>query len=188
MSRSALSDPLEKYRFLVDFSMPNGAAPVRTGFHDIQMPKRATNKIMYREGQHPDTQSISAGLSSMEDIVMSRGVIGSEGTAANDFLKWASAVHKAYQGDRGVNSAPLATAERGAMAYRSEVLIKMLDREGKTVRQWKLYNAFPVNFAPGSDLAAGEDGEKSMESLTLAYEDFQELKTAAPDAIAGDAL
>ena len=36
------------------------------------------------------------------------------------------------------------------------------------------YNAFPVNFTPSSDLNAGEDGEKAMEQLTLAYEDFRE--------------
>lgn len=185
MARSATADALEKYRFLVDFLLPDGSAPVRTGFHDVQMPKRTTNKITYREGGDPDVSALSAGLSTMEDVVMSRGAIATEGNLANDFLKWAKAVHGPTAGNLGVNTSQLPT---GTMQYRADVTIKMLNREGQIVRQWRLYNAFPTNFTPGSDLNAGEDGEKSMEALTLAYEDFQELQTATPGAAAGEPL
>ncbi len=176
MARSATGDALEKFRFLVDFNLPDGTNPARVGFHDVQMPKRTTNKIMYREGQHPDTNSVSAGLSTMEDIVLSRGVIDTDGKTANDFYKWISQVHKPFSGDRDVNSAALDSSQRGAKKYRSELIIKMLDRTGTVVRAWKLYHAFPVNFVPGSDLNAAEDGEKSLEQLTLTYEDFEELQ------------
>lgn len=173
MARVASNDPMEKFRFLVDFALPSGTAAVRLGFHDVQMPKRTTNKIMYREGGDPDISGISAGLHTMEDIVLNRGVIASDGTAANDFLSWAKAVHPSTPGISAHNTAAADT--RGSATYRSEVTIKMLDREGKVSRAWKIYNAFPVSFIPGSDLNAAEDGEKSLESLTLAYEDFQEL-------------
>jgi phage tail-like protein len=111
----------------------------------------------------------------MEDIVLSRGVIAKDGQTANDLYKWMSQVHKPFSGDREVNSSNLAAADRGAEKYRSELTIKMLDRTGTVVRAWKLYHAFPVNFVPGSDLNAAEDGEKSLEQLTLTYEDFEEL-------------
>jgi len=176
MARICTSDPLEKFRFLVDFSLPTGGTPVRTGFHDVQIPKRTTNKILYREGKDADISGISAGLNTMEDIVLSRGVIGTEGTAANDLLNWIKTVHKPTTGSTGVNAS---SGPNGTQTYRGEVTIKMLDRDGTIVRAWKVYEAFPVNFVPASDLNAAEDGEKSMESLTLTYEDFQELKVTS---------
>ena len=109
MARTANNDPLEKFRFLVDISFPGQtAAPtaadastvgnpgksfVTLGFHDVQMPKRTTNKINYREGHNADISSISAGLSTMEDVVMSRGVLVGDAAILNDFLSWASRVH-----------------------------------------------------------------------------------------------
>lgn len=182
MARSAKVDPLEKFRFAVSWSSGNGSegtSLVRLGFHDIQMPKRSTTKITYREGIDPDINQVAAGLSSMEDVVMSRGVIVED--ANGEFYKWMSAVHKPTAGHVGRE----ALAARGKAAlneYKKDVTIQLLDREGNIARQWILHNAFPMNFVPGSDLNAGEDGEKSMEALTLAYEDFQEL-TVAGDAV-----
>lgn len=188
MGRSAAFDPLEKFRFLVDFSIPaptGGTAPsvVRTGFHDVQMPKRSTNKIAYREGQHIDVSTQSAGLSTFEDIVMSNGVLANVGTDGDELYRWMSTVQKpgvgvaTFIGAAGGTQAP--KTARGQNNYRTEVKIKMLDREGTIVRCWKCYQAWPTNFVPGSDLNAAEDGDKSMQSLTLCYEDFQELKVTA---------
>ena len=177
MARTAASDPLEKFRFLVSIAYKDKndteVTWSRAGFHDVQMPKRTTSKIMYREGHFPDISSLSAGLSTMEDIVLSRGVI----TETNsDFYKWISAVHAptAGFGDADFKGATSTAGAKNSSSYRADVTITMLDRSGTSVRIWKVYNAFPTHFVPGSDLNAAEDGEKSMESLTLAYEDFQE--------------
>jgi phage tail-like protein len=194
MARSSSSDALEKFRFLVDFSFEgtNTSTPnpdtatdanaklntsVRCGFHDIQMPKRSTNKVMYREGHEAAINTKSAGLSDFEDVVMSRGVIAGDGAAANDFLRWCQSVHKPTSGMKGYGAGEGQSAlTQASVLYRGEVTIQMLDRAGTVVRAWKLHQAFPVNFVPGSDLNAGEDGEKSMEALTICYEDFQEMK------------
>ena len=178
MARTASSDPLEKFRFLVDFTVPGVTqTPVRTGFHDVQMPKRSTNKIAYREGQDADINTQSAGLSTFEDIVLSRGLLPAAGQ--RELYNWIRAVHKPGPGGVGYDSASgnagPAAADRGYMDYRAELTIKMLDRAGTTVRAWKVYQAWPTNFVPGSDLNAAEDGDKSMEAITLCYEDFQEL-------------
>jgi phage tail-like protein len=179
MARSANNDPLEKFRFQVDFSIPNdtltGLPPTRVGFHDVQMPKRSTSKIMYREGDHADINMISAGLSSMEDISMSRGLLPAD--AGGDLYKWMKQVHTPSPGTGALaGTAPLVTGESATRSsYRAEVTVKMLGRDGKVVRAWKLYNCFPVNFVSGSDLNAQEDGDKSIESLTLTFEDFQEM-------------
>jgi len=177
MARSSVQDPLDKFRFSVEWSSGSsdeGTILVKAGFHDIQMPKRTTNVINYREGVDPDINSKSAGLSSFEDIVMNRGITTD---SSDEFYKWASAVHNPQQAnipgygiEKEIN--PLATAE----AYRKEITIKMYDRSGNVARAWVLLNSFPTGFIPGSDLNAAEDGEKSMEQLTLGYEDFYEVK------------
>ena len=186
MARSSKVDPLEKFRFAVSWSSDaggEGTGLVRVGFHDIQMPKRSTTKITYREGVDPDINQVAAGLSTMEDVVMSRGVIIED--ANGEFYKWMSAIHKPTAGHIG-REALLARGKAGLNDYKKDVTIQLLDREGNVARQWVLYNAFPMNFVPGSDLNASEDGEKSMEALTLAYEDFKELTvTGDSKAVSG---
>lgn len=176
MARSASVDPLERFRFEVRWSndgTSENTSLVRLGFHDIQMPKRTTTKVSYREGIDPDINQLSAGLSTMEDIVMTRGVIIKDENG--EFYKWMSAIHKPTAGHVG-RDALNARGKAALNNYKKEVIIKLLDREGNVARQWVLYNAFPVHFVPASDLNAGEDGDKAMEQLTLAYEDFKEIK------------
>lgn len=175
MARSAIVDPLEKFRFAVSWSkdgQSEGSALTRVGFHDIQMPKRTTTKGTYREGLDPDVPQLFAGLSSMEDIVLSRGIIIADPN--NEFYKWMSAVHNPTSGAVARSALGARASDAAANQYRKDVTIQLLDRAGNVARQWTLFNAFPVHFVPGSDLNAGEDGEKSLESLTLGYEDFKE--------------
>lgn len=183
MARSSVVDPLEKFRFAVSWSNDEGSestALVRLGFHDVQMPKRTTNKISYREGVDPDINQLAAGLSTMDDVVMSRGVIIAD--TANEFYKWISAVHNPTAGHEGRDSVGARKSDAAAAEYKKDVTVQMLDREGNVARQWTLFNAFPVQFTPSSDLNAGEDGEKAMEALTLGYEDFKEENPGTSEA------
>lgn len=183
MARSSVVDPLEKFRFSVSWSSTGeseGTSLVRLGFHDVQMPKRSTTKISYREGIDPDINQLAPGLSTMEDVVMNRGLIIDDQN--NEFYKWMSAVHNPTAGHVGRNALVARASDAAAANYKKDVTIQMLDREGNVARQWTLFNAFPVNFVPGSDLNAGEDGDKSMESMTLAYEDFKEEAPGSTDA------
>jgi phage tail-like protein len=185
MARSSATDPMEKFRFLVSWSdsvHDEKTALVRAGFHDIQMPKRTTTKGTYREGNDIDVNQLFPGLSTMEDIVLSRGLVPNptgDTAIANEMYQWMSAVHKPSAGHSSNDD--VRTSDSASNSFRKDVNIQMLDREGKIARQWILYNAFPVNFVSGSDLNASEDGEKSVEQLTLAYEDFQE---SVPEAVA----
>lgn len=183
MARSSIVDPLEKFRFAVSWSNDGGSentALTRLGFHDIQMPKRTTNKISYREGIDPDINQKAAGISDMEDVVMSRGVIIDD--QANEFYKWMSSVHNPTSGHESREALGARKSDAAAAQYKKDVTVQMLDREGNVARQWTLFNAFPTQFTPGSDLNAGEDGEKALESMTLTYEDFKEEVAGAQDA------
>lgn len=180
MARTAVADPLEKFRFIITWTTSNGSeatALSRAGFHDMQMPKRSTTVIKYREGTDPDVSQKSPGLSDMEDVVMGRGLIKYLATGAGaEFYKWMSAVHNPTAGGVGRDSAALVARPSGAASntFRKDVTIQQLDREGAVVKQWTLFQAWPSNFVPGSDLDASEDGDKSIEQLTLSYEDFKE--------------
>lgn len=181
MARASTNEPLEKFRFVLSWSAQAGSdeptALARAGFHDVQLPKRSTNKGTYREGTDRDINQLFPGLSSMEDVQLSRGLLpNADGTANAELYKWMSAVHKPSGGNGGANQAR--PADAASHTYRKDVTVTMYDREGTPARAWKLYQAWPVNFVPGSDLNAGEDGEKSLEQLTLAYEDFEEVTPA----------
>lgn len=176
MARSAAVDPMEKFRFQVSWSNQAGSEPtalVRLGFHDVQMPKRTTGKILYREGIDQDVSMHSPGLSAMEDVVMSRGLIIADPN--NEFYKWASAVANPSAGLQARAALAGRPANSASNNFRKDLTVEMLDREGNIARRWVLYQAWPVAFNPGSDLNASEDGDKSMESLTVTYEDFQEV-------------
>jgi phage tail-like protein len=186
MARSATVDPLEKFRFAVSWSSDGDSektALVRMGFHDFQMPKRSTTKIHYREGIDPDINQLAPGLNTMEDVVISRGVIINDPN--DEFYKWISAVHNPTSGQVGREALTARASNAASNDFRKDVTIKMLDREGNIARQWCLFQAWPMHFAPSSDLNAGEDGDKAMESLTLAFEDFQEQVpgTAGPSPV-----
>jgi phage tail-like protein len=175
MARSAAVDPLEKFRFQVSWSSSGdseGTALVRLGFHDFQSPKKTVTKGTYREGIDPDIHQLFAGLASMEDVTFSRGIIALDPN--DEFYKWMSAVQNNTAGTVGRTSLTGRPPLSGSNDYRKDVTLKVLDREGTTVRQWTLFNSFPVAFHTGSDWNAGEDGDKSLESLTLGYEDFKE--------------
>jgi phage tail-like protein len=202
MARSSSADVLEKFRFGVTWLVPGAEVTeldvdgksivvsntinLKAGFHDVQMPKRNTNVVQYREGLDPDIYSKSAGLSTMEDIVLSRGLI-KDGDAFSEFAAWATQVHSSGSTDTRLaynrDKTKLAT---GDDVYRKDVLIFMFDRVGDVARAWTLYNAFPVGYVSGSDLSASEDGEKSLEQLTLAYEDFLEVQPGEDKTIPSD--
>lgn len=175
MARSCIVDPLEKFRFAVSWTSDGDSETtslVRVGFHDIQMPKRTTTKGEYREGLDPDIPQLFAGLSRMEDVTLSRGVIIDDQN--NEFYKWASAVHNPTAGHEGREVVKARRTDAASNEYRKDITVQMLDREGNVARQWTLFQAFPISFVPGADLNAEEDGEKSLESLTVGYEDFKE--------------
>lgn len=172
MARTSAQDPLEKFRFLVIWD--NGQT--RAGFHDCQLPKRTTTSIGYREGTFADASQYSAGLNTFEDVVLSRGVISAAVEAKGDMYNWITQIHNPATNPGTVSAGPT-----GGDVYRKDITIVMLDRDANYARAWKLYQCFPSHFVPGSDLSAAEDGDKSMESLTLKYEDFAELAINGTD-------
>jgi hypothetical protein len=64
--------------------------------------------------------------------------------------------------------------------YRKTVIISHLDRAGRPVKVYTLYNAFPIEYKPASDFSADTDDTLSMEKLVLTYESF-DVESITPD-------
>lgn len=201
MARVATSDPLEKFRFTIyelstvdntesitniaGEAITSSTAPTQTnlaGFTTAQLPKTTTSKITYREGDNLNNlSSLSPGLSSTEDIVLTKGLVsrlsgdGADTGNSSWFYIWASSVTIHGTTDSEFNFKDGSKASSVSDLTRKNLLMLMKDRTGRTARAWKIYNAFPVQFTPGSDLDASADDSKSVESLTLAYESFEEV-------------
>lgn len=178
MARSSKVDAVEKFRFTVAYD-----GLTRAGFSEVSVPKYTITKGEYREGNAPDNVQLFPGLTRTEDVVLSRGT-----TTNQDFWDWLKLVFDPdplpgglNNAGQGPDAAPLGNAEE----YRKDITITLHHRNGSPVKQWVLYNSFVMAMQPGSDLNANEDGEKSLEQVTLAYESFTELKGAeisAPSA------
>jgi phage tail-like protein len=184
MARTSVGDPLEKFRFKVQQYSTTVTQDVTiihnldtlVGFNTVQMPKLSTNKINYREGDNLlNVSSLSPGLSTTEDIILSRGVVAE---SWGWFYFWAKTIHSGQATDAAFNYNDPGNAfkpQTEVEYVRKDLVISMADRTGKTTKAWIIYNAFPVQFTPGSDLDASADDSKSIASLTLAYESFKEL-------------
>lgn len=202
MARSAKEDPVEKFRFRVSViaisptlagavetlpgvintilgrndSQKSLAAQTRVfmrlGFSNVTLPRTTISEIPYRENIDHNRFTKQPGLVRYEPVLLKRGV-----TKNRDMYDWLRLVNDEI--------ALLATAQElgkdskyptvQSEAFRKDVIIEVLDREGNPIKGWYLFNAWPTSYKPGDDLDA-EAEQKLVEELTLTYELFLELE------------
>lgn len=195
MARSALRDPLTKFRW--SMSIPGFS---RLAFTNVHMPAMQITTKEYPEGgQHWAPKSIPDKFD-YKKIVLSRG-------ATNDtsFNKWATACIDLYTNNRAFKDDspslledPLAAVEGFAVGvvqgtapsmsavpsgidpgvdgknqYRKDIRIDHVNRAGQVEVSYFIYGAFVVNYQPGSDFDAMGDDTLSIESITLSYDSFE---------------
>lgn len=212
MARSSKVDPVEKFRFKVevisvDLSVssalenlanlipPGGQGSflegvrkglltiTRAGFSDIALPKATISEMSYRENIENQFATKIPGLVKFEPVTLRRGV-----TTTKDLYNWYRLVNdntllSAAAGELSRNTK---VAPKQSEAFRKEVIISVLDRDGAVRKRWILVNAFPIAYKGGDDLSSSS-GEKLIEELTLTYEYFIEqegdfLKEVAKEA------
>lgn len=173
MARPASRDPLDKFRWAVTIDGFN-----RLGFTSCETPSYAINTQKYAEGgAHLFPKQIVDSIE-YRPVTLQRGV-----TSDFDFHKWAiqtfelqtNITDKDYKRDPSVSNGP----QLPPLGYRRTVIIDHLDRAGRVVKRYILYNCFPVEYKPASDFASDGDDLISMEKLVLAYESFE---VTTPDA------
>lgn len=205
MARSALRDPLDKYRWTVAI---DGFS--RLGFTQCGTPQYNITQKNYAEGgRHLNPLSIVDRVDYVP-VTLSRGV-----TNDTSFNKWAtsfidlvtnSAAFKDLDTELSLGMQVFnAAADNGASSvashdstgpnpfgdgeypfrFRRDVKIEHTNRAGQVEVIYVLYNAYPISYKPASDFDATGDDTVSIESLTLAYEGF-EVKYAGVAGLAAN--
>jgi phage tail-like protein len=193
MARSSKSDPVEKFRFRVtviafdlslagavdtlanraDLGIHSGLKLItRAGFTEVTLPKATINEIPYRENIDNLRFIKIPGLAKYEPVTLKRGVTGNR-----NLYDWYRLVNEeiALMNVANELSKDAQFSVSQSDGYRKDVVIEVLDREGKSVKAWYLFNAWPSTYIPGNDLNASSD-EKLLEEVTLTYEFFVEME------------
>jgi len=170
MARPSTKDPLDKFRWSVEIEGFD-----RLGFASCETPSVSISVNKYVEGgNHLFPKNIVDGVE-YRPVTLQRGV-----TSDVNFDKWVVSYFDFLRGRR-----PLPKGQSGPeqlpTEYRKTVIIKHLDRAGRAVKIYTLYNAFPIEYKPASDFSADTDDTLSMEKLVLTYESFS-VESITPDS------
>lgn len=161
MGRRTLStgrvDPLVGYRYKVKLGN------VIAGFSNVSGLKEDSETIEYREGNELTTMHKIPGLASFDDVTFERGLCAA---GADELLSWRRAV-TTLQGRRLSDNGEGAEASE---VYR-DVIIEVLNRDGKTARTFTLRNAFPKSLEY-SDLSA-DSSDVLIQSMVISHESLE---------------
>jgi phage tail-like protein len=162
MARAASIDKLDKFRFKV--TIPGFT---KMGFTSVESPSVQIGTTEYHEGgAHLYPRQI-VDKAQYKPITLQRGVCNNI-----DFFNWIVDIFD-IQLPNGANATNAANAPNPVLDYRREIIIEHLDRVGRTIKQYNLFNCIPVEFVPASDFAADGDDGFSIEKLVLKYESFE---------------
>jgi phage tail-like protein len=178
MARVSSFDPLDKFRFAV---LIEGFT--KSGFASCEAPSITINTKSYPEGgAHLYPRKIVDSVE-YSTVTLTRGV-----TQDQSFHNWAiqfMEIVRGFKEEEKVKRSLLPIADalgkeirrNDPQEYRREVRIEHLDRQGRVVKTYVLYNAFPIEYKPASDFAADGDDVLSIEKLVLTYESFEVVPT-----------
>jgi len=163
MARISTKDPLDKFRWAVEI---DGFS--RMGFASCETPSVTINTQSYPEGgAHLFPRKLIDSVE-YKPITLQRGV-----TSDMNFHIWAAQYLELFRGYRIVQPNTNEEKAINPSEYRRTVKIHHLDRAGRTIKTYILYNAFPTEYKPASDFSADADDTLSMEKLVLTYESFE---------------
>lgn len=147
-------DPYRGFKFKV--LIPGFGAEI--GFASCSGLTEETEIVEYREGTNPITMRKLPGLTSFENIVLSRGL-----SSSDDVLKWRARVAESV--GRGDGVAPGTTP-----GFRNDVIIQLFDKgnDEKPVKEWRVLEAWPARLEIGDLDASSSD--VVLETLELAHE------------------
>lgn len=176
MARPSSKDPLDKFRWAVSID-----GFTRLGFTQCDVPSMTIQTKKYPEGGAHLTPRQIVDSIEYKPVALVRGV-----TSDTSFDAWAKQFMEVVKGkieqaDRpaisiptelGGGAVPAQKDIYAPLAYRRDVKIYHLNREGQVVKTYTLINAFPIEYEPASSFTSDGDDMLSMEKLVLAYESF----------------
>lgn len=139
----------KKFKFVIEVDGVESS-----GFQKASEISSEVAKVEYREGGAliPDK---SPGLVTVTDVTLERGA-----TVDQDLFDWFSQVV-----DIGANSG-LIDPE-----YKRTLDLVQQDRDGSTLRRWRLHDAWPIKFVAGE--WDNEADENVIEMVTLTFDRFE---------------
>jgi len=158
-NRTDQEDPLKVFRFLVEI---DGFA--RAGFTKLSGIEVSVDVVEYREGGDNAHSRKSPGQAKYTDAVLARGEFFASKGGDADMLAWFTQTHDAS-----------AKISKAARAFRRDVDVVQMNREGLPVVRWRLYECWVSKFKPFEDLDA-KGNTDSIETMTLSYERFLKIK------------
>lgn len=141
-------DPYKNFAFVVEFDGIDVA-----GFSRMSGHRQSTEIIKYREGGDNSSPRKLTGQTDFDNITLERGT-----TANVGFYTWATLVFN-----------PLADIIPENLV-KHFLTIKLRNKQGTTVKEWQILNAWPTEFTAG-ELDASANGVL-VENLVVAHEGF----------------
>lgn len=163
-------DVYRGYKFTVEI-----AGFQRAAFQKVTGLKSAVEVVDYREGNMPDRMEKLAGMTTYDTVTLERGISNDD-----DFNAWIKTVGnasiEASQSGDGVSQQPTVGVDVGAQSYRKNVVIKLYNKQGTVVKEYKLIDAFPSEYTVGDFDATSND--VVISSLVLQHHGFIETNSA----------
>lgn len=145
----------KKFKFVVEIDgIAANVTGGGTGFQKCSELSVEVAKVEYSEGGSliPDK---SPGRLTYSDVTLERG-----STNSQEMYDWFKSVAD------GASNVGLLDAQ-----YKRQVDIVQQDRDGSTLRRWRLYNAWPMKFVAGD--WDNEADENVIEQVVLTYDFFE---------------
>jgi phage tail-like protein len=153
--RTGNQDPYRGYKYSV--TIPGFAS---AGFSKVSGLAEETEVSEYREGTDQSTTRKLPGITKFGNVTLERGM-----SANGDLLKWRKKVADILQSN--------VSAPDGSPAgdFRKRVVIALFNREGKMVKRWTLFQAFPTALKQSDFDAMSSD--VMIESMEITHEGYE---------------
>jgi phage tail-like protein len=122
----------------------------RSAFQKVSGLKTSIEVVDYREGNMPDRMEKLAGMITYDTVTLERGI-----SFDDDFVKWIKSVTDVVTQGESLGSGT--ATDVGDASYRKDVTIKLYNKQGAMVKQWKLMGAWPSEYSIGDLDATSND-------------------------------
>ncbi len=146
-------DPYKNFKFRVRWD-----GRVVAGVSKVSTLRRVTQVVEHRDGDDPALLRRSPSVTRFDPIRIERGV-----THDSAFEDWANLVWRLGAG---------AGAEVALAVFRKDVAVEMLNEAGQVAKAWRVYRAWPSEYAALPDLDANAPGV-ALETLVLQHEGWE---------------
>ncbi|ABB31367.1 hypothetical protein GeomeDRAFT_2013 [Geobacter metallireducens RCH3] len=154
-------DPYRTFKFQVVID-----GKVVAGLKKMGALKKKTTPVKWRASNDPSHERVMPGGTSYDPVTLEQGL-----THDPVFETWANLVNN-IQGDAGMS----------LKNYRKDIIINVLNLQGKVAISYKLYRAWVSDYQALPDLDAGNMNTIGIQTITLQHEGWERDTSVAEPA------